>query len=340
MLANIHRKVNKLLGFDKRFWKDRPNGVYSFNYHRIGDKESTSFDPNVFSCTEEMFEKHISFFQTNFDVVTTNELNELIKMNKSNKGKYAFLTFDDGYIDNYTIAYPILKQANCPATMFIATDFIDKPILPWWDEAAWLIKNNDDSIFLGLDWDLPSNISTLSVQNKVKHLLRSIKDNKTLSIEEKFTLLRNQATEHYKAINNSETLFMTWDMLREMSKNNIDIGSQTCSHQILSHLSEAEQHYEINHSKERIEKEIRKDVKAFAYPVGGVEAFTKITQKMVRDAGYEFALSFVPNINLEPNNNLFGMNRFSIDSECSTQDIQSTISLATQKLMQLNKINF
>lgn len=330
MLTNIQRKVNKLLGFNKRFWGDRPNGLYSFNYHRIGNKELTQFDPNVFSCNEKLFEKHIAFFQSNFDVITINELNDLIKTQRCNTGKYALLTFDDGYIDNYTAAYPILKQANCPATMFIATDFIDQSILPWWDEAAWLIKNNDDSILSGLGWGLPKNINSLSTQNKVKQLLRSIKDNKTLSLEEKFDILRAKASNTYSPESNSEQLFMNWDMLREMSNNNIDIGSQTCSHQILSHLSEDEQRYEIAHSKIRLEKEIGKEISSFAYPVGGIEAFTKVTQKIVKESGYTFALSFIPNINTEPFKNRFSLNRFSIDNECSNNDIKSYISLATQ----------
>lgn len=333
ILATIQRKVSRILGFDKRFWNERPNGLYSFNYHRIGNKESTQFDPNVFSCTEEMFYDHITFFKQNFDVVSVNELNDLIDTEKVNQGRYTLLTFDDGYIDNYTAAYPILKQANCPATMFIATDFIDKQILPWWDEAAWLIKNNDDSVFSGLGWGLPKNIYSLTTQNKVKHLLRSIKDNKTLSLEEKFAILRDKAQKNYKPEDSTEPLFMTWDMLREMSNNNIDIGSQTCSHPILSHLSENEQHYEVVQSKIKLEQEIGKEITAFAYPVGGIEAFTKVTQKIVKESGYNFALSFIPNINLEPTKNRYSLNRFSIDNECSTGNIKSYISLATQSLI-------
>jgi peptidoglycan/xylan/chitin deacetylase (PgdA/CDA1 family) len=70
-------------------------------------------------------------------------------------------------------------------------------------------------------------------------------------------------------------------MLREMSLNNIDIGSQTCSHQILSHLSEKEQLHEIAESKAILEREIGKEIISFAYPVGGIEAFTNITAKIV-----------------------------------------------------------
>jgi len=333
MLANIQRKVSKLLGFDKRFWNERPNGVYSCNYHRIGNKELTQFDPNVFSCNEELFEQHIRFFQSSFDVVTIKELNELILSGKYSNGKYALLTFDDGYIDNYTAAYPILKQARCPATMLIATDFIDQPTIPWWDEAAWLIKNNDNSLFSGLGWGLPKNIGSLNTQNKVKQLLRSIKDNKTLSLEEKFTILRQKAKNNYHAESTSEQLFMTWDMLREMSMNGIDIGSQTCSHQILSHLSEDEQRAEIVQSKLRLETEIGKEIISFAYPVGGIEAFTKVTQQIVKDSGYSLALSFIPNINLTPAKNTFSLNRFSIDNECTENDIKAYISLATQNLL-------
>jgi len=332
MLINVQNKLNKLLGVHKYYWNKRPNGVYSFNYHRIGDYNKTKFDPNIFSCDEEQFEKQVVFFKSNFDVISASELTDIINTKKSPKDRYALLTFDDGYIDNYTIAYPILKRANCPATMFIVTDFIDKQIVPWWDEVAWLIKNNDENFLDVSNWSLPKNIKTLPIHDKIKVILRSFKDNKVLSIKEKLNILRNDAANKIDLRSCNEQLFMTWDMVREMANNNIDIGSHTCTHQILSHLSVSMQLLELKNSKEIIEREIKKRVTAFAYPVGGANAFTPNTMELVKNNGYDHALTFIANINTDPTQNKYCLNRFSIDNNSSIPEIKNLIGLFTKNL--------
>jgi len=325
MVINIQQKLFKLFRLHNLYWDKRPNGIYSFNFHRIGNKEDTAFDPNVFSCNERRFKQLIAFFQQNFDVITAKELSALIKAGNAHKGRYAILTFDDGYIDNYTIAYPILKRYHCPAIMYIATDFINQSIIPWWDESAWLVKNNDSELFSALNWNLPGDINTLPTAQKIKQLLLAIKKERRLTIEQKMAILRQNAQHTFNVKSNTESLFMTWGMLREMASNNIDIGSQTCSHPILSHLSESAQFTEISQSKAILEAELKQPIMSFAYPVGGVDSFTTATQSLVKQAGYHFAMSFISGINIIPEENIYSLNRFSIDNQCSPSDIKSNI---------------
>lgn len=74
---------------------------------------------HIFSVKPDEFEKQIKYFAENFDVVSLNNLNL-----DSNSKKQAVITFDDGYEDNYTYAFQILKKYNVPATIFITSDFI------------------------------------------------------------------------------------------------------------------------------------------------------------------------------------------------------------------------
>ena len=48
------------------------------------------------------------------------------------KGRWICLTFDDGYRDNYTLAYPILKRLNVPFCLYVTTGFIDNRQPMWW----------------------------------------------------------------------------------------------------------------------------------------------------------------------------------------------------------------
>jgi peptidoglycan/xylan/chitin deacetylase (PgdA/CDA1 family) len=52
------------------------------------------------------------------------------------------ITFDDGYRDNYSEAFQILKAHGASATFFVTTGFVDHPRLSWWDEIAWMVRNS------------------------------------------------------------------------------------------------------------------------------------------------------------------------------------------------------
>lgn len=90
-------------------------------YHAIND-EITGIDDLYVSPSE--FEKQISFLkENNYTVITFEQLHDYKKIRKP-----VIITFDDGYEDNYTYAYPILKKYGFEATVFLCTDFIDKPL--------------------------------------------------------------------------------------------------------------------------------------------------------------------------------------------------------------------
>ncbi|NLA21524.1 MAG: polysaccharide deacetylase family protein, partial [Candidatus Marinimicrobia bacterium] len=76
------------------------------------------------SCIKpEKFQKHIEFLlNRGYEFATLSNL----QANK-NKPNLIALTFDDGYQDIYLYAFPILKSLGIPATIFIITDYLDRP---------------------------------------------------------------------------------------------------------------------------------------------------------------------------------------------------------------------
>ena len=46
------------------------------------------------------------------------------------------ITFDDGYLDNYQYAFPILRDLGLPAVVFLTTDFVDGVHHFYWDHVA------------------------------------------------------------------------------------------------------------------------------------------------------------------------------------------------------------
>ncbi len=99
-------------------------------YHRFGSQESSLF------VSPQNFARQMKYLKNkNYNVLSLDKLVEGIKNNRKFGHKTVVITIDDGYKDNYIYAYPILKQYDFPATIFIIANFIDnKKDFMTWDE--------------------------------------------------------------------------------------------------------------------------------------------------------------------------------------------------------------
>lgn len=88
-------------------------------YHSIGT------NPHFFTVTPEEFRWQMSYLKDHgYRVLPLLDLVDLLMQKKSIPTNTVVLTFDDGYEDNFTNAFPILKEFQFPATIFVSTDFI------------------------------------------------------------------------------------------------------------------------------------------------------------------------------------------------------------------------
>tara|TARA_B110000211_G_scaffold228687_1_gene285287 strand:+ start:498 stop:1508 length:1011 start_codon:yes stop_codon:yes gene_type:complete len=326
MLTNVKHKLGKLITNAVL-----PNGLYCFNYHRIGEASLTEYDPNVFSCNEAHFAEHMQYIKKCFTIVTLEDLPVIFKGKITDK-RYALITFDDGYIDNYTKAFPILLKSEISATFFLATNFMNNAEIPWWDKIAYLVRHAEvDEIKLN-NWPDRITLSKEDVPTSIRKVLDVVKINNGSTIEEILIELHQKLQTPNSKLCDQEPLFMTWDMAREMSAAGMEFGSQTCSHRILSHLSIEEQDYEAKTSKVLIEKELNTNIKAFAYPVGGKDSFTAETVKIIKKY-YQVSFSFISGINTSKQLNEFSIERISVDSNCNaTQLSHKLLKLFLKKL--------
>lgn len=97
-------------------------------FHRIDDR----YPGNAISYSVEGFRRFCAFFKRHLTVVSLSALLDDLDAHRSIAGKVA-ITFDDGYLDNFTSAAPILSDLDLPATFFIATGFIGSDRIAWWD---------------------------------------------------------------------------------------------------------------------------------------------------------------------------------------------------------------
>ena len=70
---------------------------------------------------------------------------------KRGKG-VVIITLDDGYADNYSIAFPILKRYGFAGTIFLASDYVGTDHIYWWD-APKISTEGDRSLYQILTWE-------------------------------------------------------------------------------------------------------------------------------------------------------------------------------------------
>ena len=98
-------------------------------FHRVDDRVA----PDDLSCSVAEFRAYCRFFRRFFKVVSLSELLNRIEDNED-ISRHLVITFDDGYLDNYTNAAVVLHDYGLPAAFFVATNFIGSDIVPWWDK--------------------------------------------------------------------------------------------------------------------------------------------------------------------------------------------------------------
>jgi len=99
-------------------------------------------DITKLSVSPETFSRQMAFlYRHKYNVISFEEMVKLIKNKERIPPKTVTITFDDGYINNYTEAYPILKKYNFPATIFMITSMIGKPAYLSWEHLKELKEN-------------------------------------------------------------------------------------------------------------------------------------------------------------------------------------------------------
>jgi len=105
------------------------NAAVVVAFHRVDEApQSDSLTIDV-----RMFERYCKFFGRHFRVVSLGDLVDRFERGLAPNRELA-ITFDDGYLDNYDNARPVLEKLSLPATFFVVTQWIGTDVVPWWDE--------------------------------------------------------------------------------------------------------------------------------------------------------------------------------------------------------------
>jgi peptidoglycan/xylan/chitin deacetylase (PgdA/CDA1 family) len=266
------------------------------SYHRVADERPGYRDIAVAPRT---LRAHIDFLRRRgYSFLSLSEYEEYLSGSRALERDSVLLTFDDGYRDNYSAAFPVLREFGIPAAVFLCTGPIDEDRLLWWDRVAAAVRSlraagtravveaGDlpptavDTLRRGLAGD--DRQASLAIGDLVDSL-------KSLSAEARERALA--ALERPAPPSNGGGLMLTWDMVREMRSGGIGFGAHSVTHPAFSDLSAEEARAEISGSVSAIERELGERVTAFAYPYGKEDFIDTSTAQWLRECGIRWAFT-------------------------------------------------
>lgn len=223
-----------------------------------------------------------SAFKSNRDLEITPDYLERLILEKQNEGALfvdldtfvasangklrekhlVHVTFDDGFADVYTHAYPVLKQYGVPFTLYVSTDLPDGKADIWWLQLEQLAKGDEE-------WFEKTVEQIYDRHEPIAAAMHAL-----TSSDVDLILCRQQS--------------LSWEQIRTMVLEGLcTVGSHGVSHSAMSLLSEEQVKTELSESKRRLEEILGVEVRHFSYPHS---FFNAMTNRWVWEAGYQTAV--------------------------------------------------
>lgn len=288
-------------------------------YHRvltIEDAADFDFDLDLVSASAEQFRKQMSLVRRRFNPIRFSDLFAAIAHDTELPSDPVIVTFDDGYDDNYRVAFPILRELAIPATFFVSTGHVDSGLPYAYDWLVHMICRSESSHLhiAELDIDCPMPVSLearrklgAELLDRLKWLDASVQEAIIARLEKAFAMPRAQGHRDCRPMN--------WDQLREMHAAGMEIGSHGVWHRMLAKLEREDMVAEVISSKTTLDRELGAPVEVISYPVGGSNAYNDDVIEASRQAGFLMGCSYISGTNPIPSSPHFALRRLPIERE-------------------------
>lgn len=284
--------------------------VVILTYHRVVD---AAFDPHGLTVTPDRFAEHVAAFSARYELLGVGAMLRMLTQGRRLPRRGLAITLDDGYADALTRAYPILREHDAPATVFVSTGGLRATREFWWDELEQLVLGSPlperlrlpdpaggsraidltpedravpsaDPLLQFAGWDVtkPANNTR---ERFYADLSRQVAP---LSPAERARLLEDLRSQiGILPSVRDEKRSLTSEQVAELASDGlVEIGAHTVNHAWLASLPVEEQRTEITAGKRTLETITGQEIVSFSYPYGTSGSFTPETRRLVREAGF------------------------------------------------------
>lgn len=253
------------------FWgphraKSQHPRLWILTYHRVLPKSDPRYaleEPGMV-VEPETFAMHMDLVQKHLTIVSLQDWLQRRDSGQALPPKSCAITFDDGWLDNYQYAFPILQDKGIPATVFVVTHMIGTNATFWPNRLAHVLEQK------------PNAIETFPLERDKGELpLNGNSSRETLS--QIIAYLKQYPDDYiHRWLDDVDSTpptsrsLMDWDELRTMADTGlVDVGSHSCHHyRLQSDLAAEVIAKEVSDSKHKLEEELQRPAQVFCYPNG------------------------------------------------------------------------
>ena len=246
-------------------------------YHRILKPDEIDFLSNLFMVhtSTKNFEEHLKWFKHHkYNIINFNQLAEILTNGHELPPKTIILTFDDGSIDQYWNAVPLLKKYDFSATFFPIKNCVYNKGLFWLIEFYLYLNEQGFKRVSEILQDLSRLPSSIFVDERIPNFNRAKRD---ISFEFKYLFslkekesglirLRKESTMTSTEITAFCRRYMNSDQIKELINEGFEVGSHGIHHYPMNCLTREEKKIEIE--KEWIDQLDPQGRKIFSLPFG------------------------------------------------------------------------
>ena len=300
--------------------------------HQIEIPTDYRSDIELVSATIDDFEWQVRFLQRKFNLIRFRDVIDALNGTTSLPPNAALITFDDGFIDFYEIALPILRRLGESACVFVTTSLVGTQATFWYERLAYcmLAAENVGTTFEfgGSRWRL--NEERRRRQTQLQDLLKLLK--RCADVDRKHFLneLESRCSSSFataSAEQKAGSKLMSWANLKEAFDAGIEIGAHTRTHPILSRLNDEQVEFEIAGSAADIMRNLGIRPTVFAYPNGKAADIEVRTETAVRSAGFELAVDFEHGVNYLSRLNRYRVQRIGVSHRMSREYFAALVTL-------------
>ena len=227
-------------------------------YHACEERESSFLRGLDSNTTPAELAQHLDFLRRFYSVVPLEALSRTDLPRRA-----VAITFDDGYRSVYKNAFPLLKQFDVPATVFLVSSAVDNERLVWVNELTWFLHEHPTIarhalaswLTIGRSADVPAIIHSAKLHFDAEAIERTIESAAAEAHVSRYELARRAE------------LFLDWRHVEEMSRRRVSFGSHTATHANLTRLSRASLRRELAVAQEAVRQRLGA-CSALAYPFG------------------------------------------------------------------------
>jgi peptidoglycan/xylan/chitin deacetylase (PgdA/CDA1 family) len=266
--------------------------------HHVRPARPDRFQPNAqLEVTPEFLERVVRHLRrAEVDLISLDEMHRRLTAGDFGR-RFACFTFDDGYRDNKQWAYPILKAAGAPFTVYVATSFADRLGKLWWLALEQVIARNERF--------------SLIMDGQARHVVCPGLSAKREVFETLYWWLRGLPSEKMVIDTVADLaarcgvdlaqicadLCMDWNELAELARDPlVTIGAHTVNHVMLAKASDGQARSELSMSRSIIAAALGKAPDHLAYPFGDPTTAGRREFRIAAELGFKTAVTTRPGV--------------------------------------------